>query len=90
MNVANVIETKRRRTRRRTATQRRNISMPRSRGATQRPPLRFGWYAGLAVMATIEVIEWPLAILMMLGHEIAHRAHKQALRDFAEGVEAGA
>lgn len=41
-------------------------------------------------MAAVEVIEWPLAILMMLGHEIAHRAHAQALRDFAQGVEAGA
>jgi len=41
-------------------------------------------------MAAIEVIEWPLAIMMMLGHEIAHRAHHQALRDFAEGIEAGA
>jgi len=41
-------------------------------------------------MAAIEVIEWPLAILMMLGHEISHCAHNQALRDFAEGLEAGA
>ena len=41
-------------------------------------------------MAIFEVIEWPLAIVMMLGHEIAHRARGEALRDFAEGVEAGA
>ena len=64
--------------------------MRRSRTATRRPHPRLGWYAGLAVMAAIEVIEWPLAIMMMLGHEIAHRAHHQALRDFAEGIEAGA
>ncbi len=41
-------------------------------------------------MAIFEVIEWPLVIVMMLGHEIAHRALSEALRDFAEGVEAGA
>ena len=40
-------------------------------------------------MAIIEVIESPLAILMMLGHEIVHRTHSRALRDFAEGLEAG-
>ena len=40
-------------------------------------------------MAIIEMIEWPLAIMMMLGHEIAHRAHSDALREFAEGIEAG-
>jgi len=90
MSVTSLVETKRRRTRRRTATQRRNTSRPRSRQVTQHPHPRLGWYAGLAVMAAIEIIEWPLAIVMMLGHEIAHRAHSQALRDFAEGVEAGA
>jgi hypothetical protein len=84
------VKTKRRRMRRRTATQRRKPSMPRSRRVTRHPHSRFGWYAGLTVMAVIEVIEWPLAIVMMLGHEIAHRTHSQALRDFAEGVEAGA
>ncbi len=40
-------------------------------------------------MATIELIEWPLAIMMMVGHEIAHHTHSEALRDFAEGLEAG-
>jgi len=90
MSVMSRVETKRRRTRRRTATQQRNTSRPRSRRVTRRRHPRFGWYAGLAVMAAIEVIEWPLALVMMLGHEIAHRAHSQALRDFAEGVEAGA
>jgi hypothetical protein len=85
-----VVETKRRRKRRQTATRRRSRSMPHSRGATRRAHPRLGWYAGLAVMAAVEIIEWPLALMMMLGHEIAHRAHSQAVRDFAEGVEAGA
>jgi len=96
MNALRVVETKPRlevkprRNRRRRATRRRSTAMPHSRKATQRPHPRLGWYAGLAVMAAIEIIEWPLAIMMMLGHEIAHRAHSRALRDFAEGVEAGA
>ena len=90
MNAAKAVETKPRRKRRQTAKGRRTTASPHSRGATQRPHPRLGWYAGLAVMAAIEVIEWPLAILMMLGHEIAHRAHTQALRDFAEGIESGA
>jgi len=96
MNVLHVAETKARfepkprRKRRRRATRRRRTARPHSRRVPQRPHPRLGWYAGLAVMAAIEIIEWPLAIMMMLGHEIAHRAHNQALRDFAEGVEAGA
>jgi hypothetical protein len=58
--------------------------------ATLSPHPRVGWYAGVTVMAMIEIIEWPLAIVMIVGHEIAHHAHSQALRDFAEGIEAGA
>jgi len=68
----------------------RRTSRQPSRAAPELPHPRLGWYAGLAVMAIFEVIEWPLAIVMMLGHEIAHRARGEALRDFAEGVEAGA
>jgi len=40
-------------------------------------------------MATMGHIEGPLAILMMVGKEIAHHTHSEALRDFAEGLEAG-
>ena len=68
----------------------RRTSRHPSRATAELPHPRLGWYAGLAVMAIFEVIEWPLVIVMMLGHEIAHRALSEALRDFAEGVEAGA
>ena len=90
VNAASVLETKSRRNGRVKAAQQRRTSVRRTRTATKLPHPRLGWYAGLAVMAIIEMIEWPLAIVMMLGHEMAHRAHSRALRDFAEGVEAGA
>jgi hypothetical protein len=60
-----------------------------SRAAAARPHPRFAWYGGLVLMAAFEIIEWPLAVVMMVGHEIAHRADSRALHDFAEGVEAG-
>jgi hypothetical protein len=40
-------------------------------------------------MAVCEVIEWPVAIVIAVGHEIAHRARGSALRELAEGIEAG-
>ena len=68
----------------------RHPSVSRSGTATTLPHPRFGWYAGVALMAIFEIIEWPLALVMMVGHEVAHRAHSDVLRDFAEGIEAGA
>jgi len=90
MSAAIALQTRRRRKHRVTAAQRRTTPARHSRAKAGRPHPRFGWYVGVAVMATLEIIEWPLAIMMMVGHEIAHRAHSEALRDFAEGVESGA
>jgi hypothetical protein len=89
MNATRARQTRSQR-RRRVMARRRSRSVRHSRAVARYPHARLGWYAGLAVMAAFEVIELPLAILMMVGHEIAHRAHSAALRDFAEGVEAGA
>ena len=76
---------------RRTARRRRRRPPARpARTGVARPHVRFTWYAGVAVMAAFRVVEWPLALLMMIGHEVAHHAHREALRDFAEGLEAGA
>jgi predicted membrane protein len=46
------------------------------------------WYVGVTVMALFEVIEWPLAIVIAVGHEIAHRSRSKALRELADGIEA--
>ena len=89
MNAVSVLERRSQRKRRVTAAQRRGAPVRRLRAVARRPHPRFAWYAGLAVMAIIEIIEWPLAILMMLGHEIFHRTHSRALRDFAKGLAAG-
>lgn len=39
-------------------------------------------------MAALEVIDWPVAIVVTIGHEIAHRARTRALKELAEGIEA--
>jgi hypothetical protein len=40
-------------------------------------------------MALFEVIEWPIAVVIAVGHEISHRARSRAIRQLAEGIEAG-
>jgi len=90
MNAASALGPTSRRNGRVMAPQRRGRSARHPRSVAQLPHPRFGWYVGVTMLAIVEIIEWPLAILMMVGHEIAHRAHSQALRDFAEGVEEGA
>ncbi len=62
----------------------------RSPAAQRAAERRLAWYLGLGLMAVFDVIEWPLAIVIAVGHEIAHRARTEALRELAEGIEAGA
>jgi len=54
----------------------------------QESPQRFAWYVGLALMAAMEVIDWPVAIIIGVGHEIGHRARTRAVRELAGGIEA--
>ena len=72
------------------SVKRRNVKRrPRVSGAHSRGPEHVAWYAGLVVMALFEVIEWPVAIVIAVGHEIAHRSRSKALRELAQGIEAG-
>jgi hypothetical protein len=61
-----------------------------TRAPRGRPPHpRFAWYLGLTLMATLEVIEWPLAIVVGVGHEVLHRTHSRALQEMLQGMAAG-
>ena len=60
------------------------------RPSVREHPERLAWYGGLAAMALLEVIEWPLALVIAVGHELSYRARTRALRELAEGIEAGA
>jgi len=68
----------------------RRSAKPRSRvpATDSHGPEHVAWYAGLTMMALLEVIEWPVAIVIAVGHEIAHRSRNKALRELAKGIEA--
>jgi hypothetical protein len=52
-------------------------------------PESLAWYAGLGLMAALEVIDWELALVVGLGHLIAENARSRTLAELAEGVESG-
>jgi hydrogenase/urease accessory protein HupE len=43
-------------------------------------PLRLLWLGGLAALATIEIIEWPVALTLGAGSYIAERLARQEVR----------
>jgi hypothetical protein len=50
-------------------------------------PKHLPFYAGIAVLAAVGVIEWPVAGIVMVGKLLADNAHREVLRDFGSALE---
>ena len=53
-------------------------------------PPKLAYYVGLAAMAAFEFIDWPVALVIAAGHEVASRTRNAEVQQAAEGVESGA
>ena len=52
------------------------------------PPIEhLVFYAGIGVLAAIEIIEWPVALLLTAGHLLADATHRPALQGLGEVLE---
>ena len=50
-------------------------------------PEQLAYFGALGVLAAVELIEWPLAAVLVAGHVIATRAHRKIVREMASGVD---
>ena len=53
-------------------------------------PPKLAYYAGLGAMAAFEFIDWPVALVIAAGHEVATRTRNPEVQQAAEGTESGA
>ncbi|WP_208545430.1 hypothetical protein [Streptomyces sp. Tu 2975] len=51
------------------------------------PPEQLAFLAGVGVLAAAEIIEWPVALVLAVGHQLAHSHHGRVLREFGEALE---
>ncbi|MFJ7075458.1 hypothetical protein [Streptomyces sp. NPDC098781] len=52
------------------------------------PPVeQLAFLAGVGALAAFEIIEWPVALVLGVGHQLAHSHHNQMLREFGEAME---
>jgi hypothetical protein len=83
---------------RRTATQRSAVSKVREaesfamnlpvlgRIGIPRPD-QLAYYGGLALLAAIEIIDWPIALIIGAGHVLATNEHNRMVQEFGEALE---
>jgi hypothetical protein len=46
-----------------------------------------GCLAGIAVLSALEIIDWPLAIIITAGHLLAEQRRSSTVRAFGEALE---
>jgi hypothetical protein len=51
------------------------------------PPEQLAYVAGIATLAALEIIEWPIGLTLAAGHLLATTRGNKALRDFGDALE---
>ncbi|MGB9221806.1 MAG: hypothetical protein ACLPXZ_19105 [Mycobacterium sp.] len=50
-------------------------------------PEQLAYYGGLAALAAIELIDWPVAVVIAAGHLMASNHHNKLLEELGEAME---
>jgi hypothetical protein len=50
-------------------------------------PEQLAYYGGLAALAALELIDWPVALVIAAGHVLASNHHNKILEELGEAIE---
>jgi hypothetical protein len=50
-------------------------------------PDQLAYFGGLAALAALEIIEWPVALLIASGHVLANQHHNRVAEELGEAIE---
>ena len=67
------------------AAQRATVTLPLVH--VQVAPEHVAYFAALGVLTALEIIEWPLTVVMIGGQLLATHAHGRIVREVAAGVD---
>lgn len=57
-------------------------------GSVQLPrPDQVAYYAGIGALVALEVIEWPIALVLGVGHVLMTQQHNRTIHEFGEALE---
>ncbi|GAA3787428.1 hypothetical protein ACFS5L_05210 [Streptomyces phyllanthi] len=51
------------------------------------PPEQLAFLGGVGALVCLEILEWPVALVLAVGHQLAHSHHGRVLREFGEALE---
>ena len=50
-------------------------------------PEHVAYFGAIGVLAALDMIEWPIAVLIAAGHALAHRQHDRTIQELGEALE---
>jgi len=50
-------------------------------------PAQLSYYAGVATLLALEIIDWPIALVIAAGHALASQQHHRTVEQFGEALE---
>lgn len=50
-------------------------------------PEQLAYLGGIALLAAVDVLDWPAALVLGIGHAMVSRQHNRALQEFGEALE---
>jgi len=63
------------------------VTLPDTMGTIRLPePQRLAFYGGIATLAALGIVEWPVAVVLGVGHLLAEDHHHKCLCDFGEAL----
>ncbi|MGV9210457.1 hypothetical protein ACTFTM_01185 [Micromonospora sp. RB23] len=65
----------------------RRVELPMLGEVAVPPPDKIAYYAGLGVLAALQVIEWPLALVITAGHVLADQHFSGLVRGLGEAIQ---
>ncbi|GII28127.1 hypothetical protein [Planotetraspora mira] len=64
------------------------VTLPLVGTVTVPPPDRLAFYAVLGLLGVLEIVEWPIVLLVGAGHFLAHQRRYPTLQGVGEAAEA--
>ncbi|MFE9689859.1 hypothetical protein [Micromonospora sp. NPDC005806] len=65
----------------------RRVEIPMLGEVAVPPPDKIAYYAGLGVLAALQIIEWPMALVITAGHLLADQHMSGLVKGIGEALE---
>ncbi len=50
-------------------------------------PEQLAYFGAVGVLVALEIVEWPIALVLATGHVLAQQQHSRAFQQLGEGLE---